>query len=110
MKTILLGLMVAGAVLASMVLTYKAQSAEPTGIDLSKLGITGRAALTLNYEKGDNPDANPASVSVYDPEDGSLRATLYPDGTVNVHKGTPEEAARLFYSIVTRRLRTCGKP
>lgn len=122
-KTILLGVMVAGAMAASIFMAYKAQSAEPVPVprkaaqentpavdwlDMSKMddSRTGRAALSLDYAKGDNPD--PISMTVYSP-DGGVLATLYPDGTVKVQKGTPEQAARVFYAVITKQLRTCGK-
>lgn len=113
--------LIVSAMLAAIALSYKGHAAEAAprqtatentpAVDWNDLpkfddSHAGRAALSLDYAKGDNPD--PVSMTVYSP-DGGVLATLYPDGTVKVQKGTPAEAARVFYAVITKQLRTCNK-
>lgn len=112
--------LIVAATMAAIALSYRGHAAEvepvprkvttenSPAIDWRSIDDShaGRRALTLDYAKGVSPD--PISMTVYD-SDGGVLATLYPDGTVKVQKGTPAEAARVFYAIITKQLRTCNK-
>jgi hypothetical protein len=89
-----------------------ATAAEPVTATLDAAGPSAAetaapAAPAVTIERNDGV---PFGLTVYNP-DGSAIATLRPDGTVDVRSGTPEEAARAFFRVLTDVLvNRCSKP
>lgn len=125
LKNTLLGSLVGAAVGVSIALTYQAQTAdvEPapppkvSGVVIElpndakaeqrlkfstvKDSAAPRAAMSIERN-----GAEVMTITIYAPT-GERALVVHPDGNVEVLKGTPDEAARLFWAVVAKQLGEC---
>lgn len=119
LKNLLLGSIVGAAFGAAVFMTWKAQAEgelTPAPVQTSQettpavrwIKVTDESKMqppkvALSIERNGE---EVTSITVYD-TDGQPSLVVHPDGNVDVLRGTPDEAARLFWHVVSRTLNKC---